>query len=245
MELKRLILSSKQNSQFTQHRLTPVSCTVRSAECVCVCVKGIVQLQSCSGICVSGLLLCTLDGCWRGAHAPYRYVAADNLALTKAANSLKYALRHGSPRVSVHRRCMLGTVVKELDKQPFSYVRISYIFITAYPREIPCLASRCCFPALLSMTKQPTHTICCEMNLAQHKTTMRYKTDLQRALIQEKTAAVWDPIANQLQSLPEGQTHTGWLYTLKNKGSLLASVVQEEPLTSIETFQCTKGYFRL
>ncbi len=157
----------------------------------------------------------------------------------------KYALRHGSPRVSVHRRCMLGTVVKELDKQPFSYVRISYIFITSYPREIPCLASRCCFPALLSMTKQPTHTICCEMNLAQHKTTMRYKTDLQRALIQEKTAAVWDLIANQLQSLPEGQTQTGWLYTLKNKGSLLASVVQEEPLTSIETFQCTKGYFRL
>lgn len=93
----------------------------------------------------------------------------------------KYALKHGSPSMSVHRRCTLGTVVKELDKQPFSYVKISYIFITSYPRQNPCLASQCRFPALLSMTKQPTHTTCCEMYLTQHKTTMRYKTDLQRA----------------------------------------------------------------
>lgn len=176
----------KQNSQFTQHRLTPVSCTVRSVEgvyvCVFVCVWQVVQSQSCSGICVSGLLLCMLDGCWRGAHAPYRYVTADNLALTKAAKAAsKYALRHGSPRVSVHRRCTLGTVVKELHKQTFSYEKIGYIFTTVYPRKIPCLASRRCFPTLFLMTKQSTHTLYCEMYLTQHKTTRRYKTDWQRA----------------------------------------------------------------
>lgn len=52
---------------------------------MCVCMWQVVQLQSCSGICVSGLLFCMLDGCWRGAHAPYRYIAADKLALAKAA----------------------------------------------------------------------------------------------------------------------------------------------------------------
>lgn len=31
------------------------------------------------------------------------------------------------------------------------------------------------------------------------------------------------------------------LYTLKNEGYLLASMVPLEPLTSIELFQCTKG----
>ncbi len=120
---------------------------------MCVCVTGsiVAVLQWClcfrSTSLHAGRMLerctCTIQVCHSrqsSAHKSHKTAS-------------KYALRHWAPHESVHRRCMLGTVVKELDKQPFSYVKISYIFITSYPREIPCLASRCRFPVLLSMKK--------------------------------------------------------------------------------------------